>query len=131
METEHAIDALSALAQPTRLALFRWLIRQQPEAASAGAIGKALDLAPATLSFHLGILERAGLIAHEKRGRSRLYRARLDTMNALTGYLIEDCCDGNPAACPETLPGALCGTTADRSRRRSPHYKPIRGGHSK
>ncbi len=103
MEKNAAINALSALAQDSRLTLFRWLVRRHPNPASAGEIGDALGLAPATLSFHLATLERAGLIQHRRQGRSRLYQARLVTMNALMAYLFEDCCEGNPAACPEGL----------------------------
>jgi len=98
-----AIQALSALAQPSRLALFRCLVRRHPDEVSAGEIGETLAIAPATLSFHLGHMERAGLIQHRRSGRSRLYQARLDTMNALMAYLFEDCCGGNPDACPEGL----------------------------
>ena len=112
METHTAIDTLSALAQPSRLNLFRWLVRRYPEQVAAGEIGRQLGLAPATLSFHLAALERAGLIRHRREGRSRLYQARLDRMNALMAYLFEDCCQGNPSACPEGLLSELRGQCA-------------------
>jgi len=107
MEMSSAVDTLSALAQPSRLALFRWLVRQHPSEASAGDIGTALGIPPATLSFHLGHLERAGLIQHRREGRRRLYQARLEAMNELMAYLFEDCCGGNPKACPEGLVNQL------------------------
>ncbi|WP_406672747.1 ArsR/SmtB family transcription factor [Natronospira sp.] len=109
MKITDATEALSALAQPSRLSVFRWLVRQYPARVAAGEIGQALDIAPATLSFHLATLERAGLLQHQREGRSRLYLARLETMNALMAYLFEDCCNGNPAACPDSLLGGLRG----------------------
>ncbi|HSG74825.1 MAG TPA: metalloregulator ArsR/SmtB family transcription factor [Burkholderiales bacterium] len=97
METKQAVQALSALAQDTRLAIFRLLVQAGPEGMSAGQIGEQLDLAPATLSFHLAGLTRAGLAQSRQEGRFVIYSADFTAMNALVGFLGENCCGG--AAC--------------------------------
>ena len=107
MKTSDAINQLGALAQDTRLTIFRTLVQRHPEAVSAGELGQQLGVAAATLSFHLSHLERAGLIQHRRQGRQRLYQARLEAMNKLMAFLFEDCCQGNPAACPEGLMNQL------------------------
>jgi len=95
METTDAIKALGALAQETRLAIFRLLVQAGPEGRAAGAIGEALDIPPATLSFHLAQLANAGLIGSRQEGRFVYYSARFDAMNSLVGFLTENCCGGN------------------------------------
>ena len=90
-----ALDALSALAQPTRLAIFRLLVRSGPPGLRPGEIGAELELAPATLSFHLAHLRRAGLVIRESAGRERIYRAEFDVMHGLVDYLTENCCGGD------------------------------------
>lgn len=95
METTDAIRALGALAQETRLAIFRLLVQAGPEGRAAGTIGEALDIPPATLSFHLAQLANAGLIGSRQEGRFVYYSARFDAMNALVGFLTENCCGGN------------------------------------
>ena len=107
METDHVIDALAALAQRSRLAVFRLLVEAGPNGLAAGAIAEKLDLPPATLSFHLSHLARAGLVRHQQEGRFVIYTANFDGMNALVGYLTENCCGG--AAC---APAARRRTTA-------------------
>jgi DNA-binding transcriptional ArsR family regulator len=87
METKDAVQALAALAQDTRLAIFRLLV-------AAGQIGDRLDLPPATLSFHLAGLARAGLAQSRQVGRFVIYSADFQAMNALVGYLSENCCGG-------------------------------------
>lgn len=94
MKTETAVDALHALAQPTRLEAFRLLVQRGHEGARAGELGAALGVPAATLSFHLAALHHAGLVLRRTAGRERIYRARLDTMHALVDYLTENCCQG-------------------------------------
>lgn len=99
MEINVAIDALSALAQETRLAIFRYLVQAGPAGARPGRIGQALGLAPATLSFHLAQLSHAGLLSQRREGRRIIYSVQFDTMNALMGFLTENCCGGEAGAC--------------------------------
>ncbi|MGI8705293.1 MAG: ArsR/SmtB family transcription factor [Sphingomicrobium sp.] len=94
MKSEQAISALSALAQEHRLALFRLLVRAGDKGMAAGAIADALRIAPSSLSFHLAQLSRAGLVEQERQHRSIIYRADYSAMNALVGYLMENCCSG-------------------------------------
>lgn len=94
METDTAVDALAALAQPSRLEIFRLLVQQGPEGMCAGEIASTLGLAPATLSFHLSTLRHAGLIERQTSGRERIYRAAFGHMHALVDYLTENCCGG-------------------------------------
>jgi DNA-binding transcriptional ArsR family regulator len=96
MEKQTAIGALAALAQETRLDVFRLLVRAGPDGLPAGAVGEALELPPATLSFHLKELTSAGLIRYEKAGRSRIYTPDFAAMRELVGYLTENCCAGLP-----------------------------------
>ena len=103
MESPAAIAALSALAQEHRLALFRLLVVAGEEGMAAGALAEALAIPNSSLSFHLAQLLRCGLIQQERRHRSLIYRADFAAMNALVGYLLENCCGGSacaPAACP-------------------------------
>src|SRR5262245_61614101 len=99
MKQIDALAALAALAQDTRLALFRYLVKIGPEGASAGDIAQALNVAPPTLSFHLKELERAGLIASKRQSRSIIYSANFERMRALLGFLTDDCCRGRPEIC--------------------------------
>jgi DNA-binding transcriptional ArsR family regulator len=101
METTHAVTTLSALAQPSRLAAFRLLVEAGPEGMPAGAIGEKLDLPPATLSFHLAGLTRAGLAQSRQEGRFVIYTANFDSMNSLVAFLTENCCGGR-ACTPST-----------------------------
>jgi DNA-binding transcriptional ArsR family regulator len=93
-----AVQALSALAQTTRLGIFRLLVQAGPEGIAAGQIGEKLDLAPATLSFHLAGLTRAGLARSRQEGRFVIYSADFQAINALVGYLSENCCGGRVCA---------------------------------
>lgn len=92
MKKSQALDALAALAQETRLDLFRLLVRAGPGGMPAGALAESLDVAPATLSFHLKELTAAGLLRCERDGRSRIYSPDFATARALVGYLTEKCC---------------------------------------
>jgi ArsR family transcriptional regulator len=99
MEKTGAIAALGALAQESRLDVFRLLVQAGPEGLPAGQIGERLGLPAATLSFHLSQLKHAGLALCRREGRSLIYAASYDTMNLLLGFLTENCCQGDPAAC--------------------------------
>lgn len=99
MESNAAIDALAALAQPTRLASFRLLIQHEPNGLPAGEVARLLDVPQNTMSTHLAILERAGLISSERQGRSIFYRAELDAIRDVTSFLVSDCCGGRPELC--------------------------------
>jgi DNA-binding transcriptional ArsR family regulator len=99
MESKEAVAALGALAQDTRLAVFRHLVTAGPGGASAGSIAAALGVAAPTLSFHLKELERAGLVSQRRESRSIIYTADYSGMRALLVYLTRDCCAGNPAVC--------------------------------
>lgn len=96
METKQAIQGLSALAQESRLAIFRLLIEAGPQGKNAGAIGDQLDLPPATLSFHLAGLARAGLVESRQEGRFVIYSTNFENMNGLVAFLTENCCGGAP-----------------------------------
>lgn len=99
MENETAIAALSALAQGTRLDVFRLLVRHEPGGMAAGAIARQLDVPQNTMSAHLGVLARAGLVRSERHSRSIVYRADLDGLRALTLFLVKDCCAGDAKVC--------------------------------
>jgi ArsR family transcriptional regulator, arsenate/arsenite/antimonite-responsive transcriptional repressor len=107
MEKNDAITAFAALAQENRLDAFRLLVEAGPNGMAAGEVAVALNLAPNTLSFHLDRLRQAGLVTVERHGRSLVYAARFDTMNALITYLSENCCGRNPELCapPYCAPG--------------------------
>jgi DNA-binding transcriptional ArsR family regulator len=121
METTQAVATLSALAQPSRLAAFRLLVEAGPAGMAAGTIGEKLNLPPATLSFHLAGLTRAGLAESRQEGRFVIYTANFDNMNSLVAFLTENCCGGAPcapAACQPSAQGAQDEKTS-RSRRRA------------
>jgi DNA-binding transcriptional ArsR family regulator len=99
MEKTDAVAALAALAQDNRLDVFRLLVEAGPEGMPAGEIASALNLAPNTLTFHFDRLRMAELLTVRRHGRSMIYAARFETMNALLGYLTENCCQGAPEAC--------------------------------
>jgi ArsR family transcriptional regulator, arsenate/arsenite/antimonite-responsive transcriptional repressor len=96
METKNVIAALAALAQDSRLAVFRLLVQAGPEGLAASKIAETLDLPPSSLSFHLKELMHADLLLQTKQSRSLIYTANFATMNALLGFLTENCCGGNP-----------------------------------
>jgi len=99
MDNDSAISALGALAQGTRLDAFRLLVRHEPEGLPAGEVAKAPDVPQNTMSAHLGILARAGLVRSERHSRSIVYRADLDGLRALTLFLVKDCCGGRAELC--------------------------------
>ncbi|WP_063688552.1 ArsR/SmtB family transcription factor [Bradyrhizobium stylosanthis] len=111
MEKMDAVAALAALAQDNRLDVFRLLVQAGPDGMAAGAIAEALDLAPNTLTFHFDRLRMAGLATVRREGRSMIYAARFETMNALVGFLTENCCGGTACA-----PAPACKPARKRSR---------------
>jgi len=124
METKQVLQALGALAQESRLAIFRLLVTHAPEGLPAGVVAERLGLAPATLSFHLKELTHAGLIAAQPLGRFIWYRADVEAMNGLVGYLYQNCCGASaacdPACVPAVVPQAVkIRATAIRKRRSS------------
>jgi DNA-binding transcriptional ArsR family regulator len=108
MEKPDAIAALAALAQASRLDIFRLLVQTGPAGLPAGQIAEKLNLPSATLSFHLNQLKHAGLVTYRRESRSLIYAAEYPAMNALLAYLTENCCQGDPESC-----GAIpCNTAA-------------------
>lgn len=99
MQLPTAVEALSALAHASRLAVFRLLVRAGPDGLPAGEIAREVAVLPNTLSTHLTILTHAGLIRSRREGRSILYSADYDGMRGLLGFLMEDCCAGRPEIC--------------------------------
>ena len=99
MEIETAVAALSALAQETRLAVFRLLVHAGPRGLPAGLIAERLGVPPATLSFHLKELSRAGLVTARRESRQIYYAPDFAGMRNLLGFLTEDCCQGRPEVC--------------------------------
>ncbi|HZW13457.1 MAG TPA: metalloregulator ArsR/SmtB family transcription factor [Noviherbaspirillum sp.] len=98
MEIKNVISALSALAQESRLAVFRLLVQTGPQGMVASKISEHLGLAPSSLSFHLKELTHAGLISPKQDGRFVIYSANFATMNELLAFLTENCCNGTPCA---------------------------------
>ncbi len=99
MEKQDAVAALAALAQDTRLDVFRLLVQAGPDGLPAGQIAEHLQLPPATLSFHLNQLKHAGLVTFRRESRSLIYSAEYSAMNGLLAYLTENCCQGDVASC--------------------------------
>jgi len=108
MDKSNALAALAALAQPTRLDVFRLLIRSGPEGLAAGEIAARLEVRPNTLSANLATLQQAGLIGGTREGRSIRYRADLEGMRGLLAFLMEDCCGGRAADCAPILDTLTC-----------------------
>jgi len=94
-----AISAFAALAQPTRLAIFRLLIKHEPVGITAGVIAETIGAPHNTLSTHLAILVRAGLLRSTREGRTIIYRSNVEGMRALISFLVSECCDGHPELC--------------------------------
>lgn len=115
MEKENAIAALAALAQETRLDIFRLLVQTGVEGMAAGLIGESLGLPSATLAFHLKELKNAGLVTFTRHGRSLVYAAAYPTMNALLAYLTENCCLGDASGCGACAP--VCDSISTEEKR--------------
>ncbi|MCP3464467.1 helix-turn-helix transcriptional regulator [Bradyrhizobium sp. CCGUVB23] len=115
----HAISALAALAQPTRLAIFRLLIKHEPVGITAGVIADTIGAPHNTLSSHLAILVRAGLLRSAREGRTIIYRANVEGMRALIGFLVNECCDGHPELCnlvAADVSKACCAPTGSKAQ---------------
>ena len=107
MESTSVVQALTALAQASRLQIFRALVQAGPTGLTPGELSAHVDVAPNTLSFHLKGLMHADLVSQERSGRNLIYRAQFDRMNAVLNYLSQNCCEGE--AC-EVSPDAICKT---------------------
>lgn len=105
MESEQAILALAALAQSTRMGVFKLLVKYEPEGLAAGDIAKLLEVPQNTMSAHLAVLARADLVMSERKSRSIIYRANLAAFQRLTSFMVEDCCGGRGDLC---APAASC-----------------------
>lgn len=99
MDNESTILALAALAQSTRLDVFRLLVKREPDGLPAGEIAKALAVPQNTMSAHLAVLSRAGLLSAQRISRSIVYRADLPRFQSVMAFLVNDCCDGRPEVC--------------------------------
>lgn len=108
MDKSNAILALNALGQTTRLDVFRLLVKVGPEGLPAGEIANRLGVRQNTLSTHLAILTRGGVVRSERQGRVIRYAADFDGMRNLTTYLLEDCCRGEPQVCKPVAAAIQC-----------------------
>jgi len=99
MESEQAILALAALAQSTRMSVFKLLVKYEPEGLAAGDIARLLEVPQNTMSAHLAVLARAELVMSERKSRSIIYRANLTAFQRLTSFMVEDCCGGRADLC--------------------------------
>ena len=113
MDQKRAIAALGALAQETRLELFRLLVTCGPQGLPAGVIAERLGVLPSSLSFHLQQLTQAGLITQRRLSRHLIYSAEYNTMNALLAYLTENCCGRDAVCAPVCDPAADCANAPD------------------
>ncbi len=98
-----AIGALTALAQSTRLNTFRLLVQHEPDGVPAGELARLMEIPQNTMSTHLAILARAGLVRGERQSRSIIYRADLPRLRELALFLVKDCCGGKPEVCAPLL----------------------------
>ncbi len=99
MDDGQALEAFAALSQHTRLEVFRLLVAHEPDGLAAGEIARQLEVPHNTLSSHLAVLARSGLVVAERQSRSIIYRAELEQVRTLAGFLIKDCCGGRPEIC--------------------------------
>ena len=114
MESKAAIKRLSALAQESRLEVFRLLVKAGPEGRPAGEIARELDITPNTLSAQLTVLANAGMVSSRRDGRSIIYAADYDTMSELLAYLMDDCCQGRPEICAPLAASASRAARCDQ-----------------
>lgn len=124
METKQALEAFQALSQDTRLSALRLLVQAGPNGLAAGAIAERLAVQPSTLSTHLGILERAGLVASRRESRSIIYAAQYEGLRQLIAFMLDDCCQGRAEICggliPREQPACATGTRAPGTRAPKP-----------
>lgn len=112
MKTPQVIEALGALAHEHRLKVYRLLVERGSPGLPAGAIADGVGLLPSSLTFHLQALHRAGLIVRRRESRQLIYSADFEAMNALVGYLTENCCADSGEACATEACGAACKPSA-------------------
>lgn len=118
MEINQAVAALLALAQESRLRIFRLLVPAGTEGLAAGYIAEQLDVSPTTLTFHLKELLHAGLVESRREGRSIIYSLRVEGMQTLLTFLVKDCCKGHPELCCSVGAGK-CSTVPKKRRRKA------------
>ena len=126
MDKENAILALAALAQATRLDVFRLLVKHEPEGLPAGELSRSLAVPHNTLSSHLSILSHAGLIQGERHSRSIIYRANLDRFRDVTLYFVKNCCQGSPELCAPLI--AALSPALGKSRQRGTQLRGMVSG---
>ncbi|MCX7319426.1 MAG: metalloregulator ArsR/SmtB family transcription factor [Hyphomicrobiales bacterium] len=121
MENEQAVLALAALAQGTRMEAFRTLMKHEPEGLAAGDLARLLEVPQNTLSAHLSILARAGLVVSERRSRSIVYRAEITALQAVIVFMLQDCCGGRPEFCAPVIEqlSACCTPINRKAKERS------------
>lgn len=103
MDISNAADSFAALAQETRLKVFRLLVRYAPDGLPAGEVARRLDVPHNTMSTHLSVLERTGWASSRRHGRSIVYRAELGRVREVVEFLVHDCCGGHEDACPPSI----------------------------
>lgn len=118
MKKSTAVVALGALAQETRLEIFRLLVQRGPDGLAAGEIGDRLGLPSPTLSFHLNQLRFAGLVTSRRASRSIIYSANFKAMNGIVAYLTENCCGGKPDLCAPNTKATGASRAMDEGNRR-------------
>ena len=99
MEMETAIDAFAALAQESRMAIYRLLVKEEPHGLPVGEVSRRLDIVPSTLSGHLSVLKRSGLVKATRHSTEIYYSANLDAIGNLVRFMLEDCCDSKVENC--------------------------------
>lgn len=126
MESNEAIATLAALAQPTRLDAFRLLVQHEPVGIAAGELARRLEVPQNTLSTHMAILSRAGLVQSERQGRSIIFRANLAQFQALTLFMIQDCCGGSADICAPIIRGLTpCCAASERTDQNAVAVQPV------
>tara|TARA_R110000787_G_scaffold47085_16_gene114100 strand:+ start:3780 stop:4133 length:354 start_codon:yes stop_codon:yes gene_type:complete len=113
MDQDKAVAALAALAQDTRLSVFRLLVKAGPDGIIAGALAEAMDVPPSTMSHHLAKLEQAGLVTSWRTSRLIHYAADYAGMQGLLGFLMADCCQGDPNLCAGLLSYLTCDAVSE------------------
>lgn len=108
MQEDEALAVLAALSHPTRLFTFRLLVRHEPEGLTTGALVEAIGLTQSTVSTHLAVLAKAGLVRSEKHGRNFIQRAEIDALRAVMIFLARDCCQGRAELCDPLLAELAC-----------------------
>ena len=122
MDNETTILALAALAQPTRLEAFRTLVAHEPHGVPAGELARLLGVPQNTLSAHLNVLARGGLVEGTRQSRSIIYRANLSGLRELMVFLVKDCCGGHPDLCEPLLAGLAQPCCPPKSKKRKAAY---------